>query len=178
MSRETFGRAGLNLPVPGTQERYSTAIEVDNMKKLSMQQDQIQNKLDELYSRTYRSHTSQGESLSTIGSVRSGWKIKQWAFDCRGFVSTVRVTVERTGANINVGSTGNIGNVVFLTLQQRFRPVSAIGLTPEYTGGLVAGAVDSTGNMKLTATVPNRGIKKGDSVSLSGVMLMASPGLA
>lgn len=178
MSRETYGRAGLLLPVPGTQERYSTAIEVENLKKLSAEVDRLQNKLSELYSRTYKSHQSTGESLSSIGSVKSGWKIKQWAFDCRGYVSTIRVTVERTGANINVGSSGNIGNVVILTLQQRFRPVSAIGLTPQYVGGLIAGAVDSTGNMKITATVPNRGIKKGDEVSLSGVMLMASPGLA
>lgn len=178
MSRETYGRSGLLLPVPGTQERYSTAIEVENLKKLSTEVDRLQNKLSELYSRTYKSYQSTGESLSSIGSVKSGWKITQWAFDCRGYVSTIRVTVERTGANINVGSTGNITNAVFLTLQRRFRPVSAIGLTPQYTGGLIAGVVDSSGNMAITATVPNRGIKKGDTVSLSGVMLMASPGLA
>lgn len=178
MSRETFGRTGLLLPVPGTQERYSTAIEVDNLKKLSAELDRLQNKLSELYSRTYKSYQSAGESLSTLGSVKSGWKITQWAFDCRGHVATVRVTVERTGASISVGSTGNITNATFITLQPRFRPVSAVGLTPQYTGGLIAGVVDSSGDMKITATVPNRGIKKGDKVSLSGVMLMAAPGLA
>lgn len=178
MSRETYGRTGLLLPVPGTQERYSTAIEVDNLKKLSAELDSLRNKVDELYSRTYKNHQSQGESLSSIGSVKSGWKVTQWAFDCRGYVSTIRLTVQRTGGDIKTGSTGNIGNVVCLTLQPRFRSVSAIGLTPQYVGGLIAGATDSSGDVTITATVPNRGIKKGDTVSLSGVMLMASPGLA
>lgn len=178
MARETYGRSGLLLPVPGTQERYSTAIEVDNLKKLSAELDSLRNKLDELYSRTYKSHQSQGESLSSIGSVKSGWKVVRWAFDCRGFVSTIFVIVQRTGADIKTGSTGNIANTTFLTLQPRFRPVSTIGLTPNYSGGLIAGAVFSNGDMQVTATVPNRGIKKGDELSLSGVMLMASPGLA
>lgn len=178
MARETFGRAGLYLPVPGTQEAFSTAVEVDNLKKLSMQLDSLANKTDELYSRTYKSHQTSGETLASVGSVKSGWKMLNWHFDCRGFVASIRFSVERTGGNITVGTTGNINNVVMLTLQPRFRPVSAVGLTPQYTGGLIGGAVESNGNCMLTATVPNRGVRTGDAISLSGVILMRDPGLA
>ena len=178
MARETYGRSGLLLPVPGTQERYSTAIEVDNLKKLSAELDRLNNKVDELYSRTYKSNQSQGESLSSIGSVKSGWKVVRWAFDCRGFVSSIFVIVQRTGGDIKTGSTGNISNTTFLTLQPRFRPLLSVGLAPHYSGGLIAGVAHSNGDVQVTATLPNRGIKKGDEISLSGVMILKSPGLA
>lgn len=178
MARETFGRAGLSLAVPGTKERYSDQIEIENLKKLSAQLDSMNNKVDELYSRNWIGHTSPGESTTSLGSAKSGWKIDWWSFYCRGFGAQLRVILVRTGNDIPSGSTGDIGNTVTVNIQPRFRPAAPVGAYTLLTGRLLSAQLYDTGDLVISATVPNRGIHKNERISLGANYLMSSPGLA
>lgn len=178
MADETYGPEGLELPVPGSNQRFNLARHwVGNFKKLSDRLKSTRQRTDELYLREYRSQNSQGETINSLGTVQTGWQILSWSVDTRGYVMVLSVKFKRTGADIKVPSHGDLGNHRIVLLQQRFRPISGAPMNSTYAGININGVADSSGYVQLTSSVPNQTLKKGWDFSLSGVFLSPTSGL-
>lgn len=179
MADETYGDEGLILPVPGSKQRFNLSRHwVQNFKKLSDRIKLAYDRTSELYMRNYKSNKSAGESISSLGSVRSGWKINSWAVDSRGYIQSIQINFERTGAAIKVPGNGNIGNQEIILLQERFRPTSLASLSNTTIGRSANGKVASDGKVVLTAVGGTSDIPKGYKFSLSGIIFSGTPGVA
>lgn len=179
MADETYGDEGLILPVPGSKQRFNLSRHwVQNFKKLSDRLKTSYDRTSELYRRNYKSHKSAGESISSLGTVRSGWKITSWAVDSRGYIQSIKIGFERTGAAIKVPGNGNITNQKIVLLQERFRPTSDSALSSVATGRAANGKVASDGEVWLTAVGGTSDIPKGYQFSLAGIIFSSTPGVA
>lgn len=179
MADETYGDEGLILPVPGSKQRFNLSRHwVQNFKKLSDRLKTSYDRVSELYRRNYKSDKSAGESLSSLGSARSGWKIVGWAVDSRGYIQSLFITFERTGAAIKVPGNGNIANQKVVLLQERFRPTSYAALSSVGTGRAANGRVASDGEVWLTSVGGSSDIPKGYRFSLAGIVFSSTPGVA
>lgn len=179
MANETYGDEGLILPVPGSKQRFSLSTHwVQNFKKLSDRLKTAFDRADLLYRRNYKSNNSAGESISSLGTAQSGWKIVGWAVDSRGYIQSLKVTFERTGAAIKVPGNGNIANQKIVKLQERFRPTSDFALSSVGTGRAANGKCDSSGMLTLTAVGGTADIPKGYQMSLAGILFSSTPGVA
>lgn len=179
MAEENYGDEGLILPVPGSKQRFNLSRHwAQNFKKLSDRLKLTFDKTTELYRRDYVSYKSPGESLNSLGSVRSGWKITSWAIDSRGYIQSMTITFERTGAAIKVPGNSNIGNQEIILLQERFRPTSSTALSSSSTGRAATGKVASDGKVILAAVGGASDIPKGYDFTLSGLLFSRTPGVA
>lgn len=179
MAEETYGDEGLILPVPGSRQRFNLSRHwVQNLKKLS---DRVKTAFDRtnlLFTRKYLSNNSAGESISSLGSPRSGWKIVGWACDSRGYMQSLKITFERTGAAIKVPGSGNIGNQKVVLLQERFRPYSDSALSSVASGRSANGRVASDGEVWLVSVGGTSDISKGYRFSLAGMVLTKTSGIS
>lgn len=105
---------------------------------------------------------------SGIVSIASGWRLEWQNGQRLGQVCTVAIRVTRTGGTISAGSSGNLANTLVATLTSVWRPFYQGPMSSTSTGQLVNGNANSDGKIYLTATVPNRDITKGSSITLAG----------
>lgn len=105
---------------------------------------------------------------SGIMSAASGWSVEWQNGQRLGQVATVVVRVTRTGGTITVPSNGNLSNTLIGTLTSVWQPFYQGPMSSTSTGLMVVGYSQSDGGVYLAATLANRDIVRGQSITLGG----------
>lgn len=110
---------------------------------------------------------------STGFTVAAGWSLSVFRTVKTGSLMSLILIVERTGGTITVNSKGDITNIDLGTLAVGKRPVDWSGLHSYVTGRVATGGVSPGGVIQLAAVGGTTDIVNGESISLSGVIIVA-----
>lgn len=100
------------------------------------------------------------------GTVANGWSLDAAAARKAAGVTTIRVNVERVGANINSDSLGNIPDTQIGTLVAGFRPIDGTMITNYDMSGIATGSV-SIGNDGI---VTIKSLSAGNTIGLANTV--------
>lgn len=126
----------------------------------------------------YSDIVSYDSTIITSGVVTANtdWQINSQSYkDSYGIVQLTFV-VERTGANITVGTNptdGNITNTTVATIASGKRPVFEAIMVSGNSGPVATGYIASSGDVVITATIPGDSINTGNTFTFNSTYIKA-----
>lgn len=113
------------------------------------------------------------DSSPSYLTAATGWSFNTDVVVRTPFTVAVYINATRTGADINIGATGNIVNTVVANIAEVYAPKVSSPLTSSVTGKMHMGYINTTGDLTVSATIPNYGILNGEEISLTGMWSVA-----
>ena len=116
--------------------------------------------------------------ITTSPTAETGWSVSSFAAYVGRSTMSFTLIVERTGADITVGTSGNIGNEHVATLVEACRGTTGmngqLGVTS--TGRISGGYLNpNTGTVILSAVNGGNDITTGEEFELSGFVFLGNP---